>query len=59
MSGPLERDAYVELPRWAEEDNVAWWILKPLYGLSTGWEGWRETMRHFLPSECGGSYFPR
>ena len=54
-SEPLKRDTYVQLPKWADGDNVAWGLLKPLYGLSTACKDWYETIRNSLLGECGGN----
>ena len=53
-SEPLERDTYVKLPEGVEQENVAWKLLKPLYGLSTACKDWYRTLRNFLIEECGG-----
>ena len=53
-SEPLKRDTYVQLPKGVEKDNVAWELLKPLYGLSTACKDWYKTIRNFLSKECGG-----
>ena len=53
-SGPLERETYAQFPKWAEDDKVAWKLLKPLYGLSTACKDWYKTIRKFLAEECGG-----
>ena len=60
MSEPLKRDAYVKLPEWEEKDNVAWELLKPLYGLSTDCGDWYKTIQDFLADECfgGGCVLP-
>ena len=50
----LRRDTYVQLPKGAEKDNVAWKLLKPLYGLSTTCKDWYKTIRNFLSKGCGG-----
>ena len=53
-SKPLERNTYVKLPDGVEQKNVAWELLKPLYGLSTACKDWYRTIRNFLTDECGG-----
>ena len=53
-SEPLGRDTYVKLPEGVEQENVAWKLLKPLYGLSTACKDWYRTLRNFLIEECGG-----
>ena len=54
MSVPLKRDAYSELPDGVEYNNVAWKLLKPLYGMGTACKDWCETIRDFLANVCGG-----
>ena len=49
----LRRDTYAQLPEGVEKDNVAWGLLKPLYGLSTACKDWYKTIRNFLSKECG------
>ena len=51
-SVPLKRNTYVKLSNGVEKDNVAWEILKPLYGRSTAWGAWCETIRDFLANDC-------
>ena len=53
-SEPLKRDTYAQLPKGAEKDNVAWKLLKPLYGLSTACKDRYATIRDFIPNEFGG-----
>ena len=53
MSEPLKRDTYVKLSDVVEKDNVAWWILKPMYGVITSRKGWCETILDFPEKECG------
>ena len=48
MSGPLKRGAYLEIPDRVGKENIAWEILKPLYGLSTSRKDWCETIRGVL-----------
>ena len=36
------------------QENLAWELLKPLYGLSTACKDWYRTIRNFLTDECGG-----
>ena len=52
-SAPSRRDTYVQLPKGVDQDNVAWELLKPLYGLSTACKDWYKTIRNFLSKECG------
>ena len=40
MSKPLERNTYAKLPDGADQDNVAWGLIKPLYGLRTACKDW-------------------
>ena len=53
-SEPLDRDTYAKLPDGVEQENAAWGLLKPLYGLSTAYKNWYRTIRNFLTEECGG-----
>ena len=53
-SAPLESDAYVKLPRGVSYGNVAWKLLKPLYGLSNACKDWYNTIRNAQANECGG-----
>ena len=50
----LKRDTYFKLPAWAEKENVARELQKPLYVLSTACKDRYETIRDFLAHECGG-----
>ena len=52
-SEPLKRDTYVKLLQWAEKDNVARKLLKPLYGLGTACKDWYRAIRNFRACECG------
>ena len=58
-SEPLKRDTYAKLPDGVEKYDVAWKLLKPLYGMSTACSDWREAIRDFLANEWGGGCFPR
>ena len=51
-SEPLKRDTYVKLPQWAEKDNVARKLLKPLFVLSTACKDWYKNIRDFLAIVC-------
>ena len=53
-SGALKRDAYAKLPDGGEKDNVAWQLLKPMYGLSAACTDWCKTIRDFLANERVG-----
>ena len=54
MSWLVKRATYAKLPDGAGKDNMAWEILRPLYGMSTSCKGSYETIRDFLAGECGG-----
>ena len=49
----LQRETYAKLPYGVEKGNIAWKLLKPLYGLSTACKDWCETIRDFLAEVCG------
>ena len=53
-SKPLMRNTFAKLPDGVEQENVAWKLIKPLYGLSTACKDWYSTIRNFLTDECGG-----
>ena len=57
-SGTLERDVYAQVPRWVEKGNIAWDLLKPVYGLDTAGNDLGGNMRNILAKECVGGTTP-
>ena len=53
-SGPLKRETYAGISNVVEKENVAWGLLKPMYGIITSREVGRKSSRDFLEEERGG-----
>ena len=50
----IERDTYTHPPKGVGEDNAAWELLKPLYGLSTSRKDRYGAIRKLLSWDFGG-----